>query len=43
MDREDIKQVPERLDKLMASKHHVHAANLLVETLTTLESPVRQY
>lgn len=36
-DIENIKKVPEEVDRLMESKHHVHAARQLVRTLNMLE------
>ena len=35
-DIENIKKVPEEVDRLMESKHHVHAARQLVKTLNKL-------
>ncbi|XP_073724500.1 exocyst complex component 4 isoform X1 [Misgurnus anguillicaudatus] len=39
---ETIKQVPQKLEASMASKHYLHATDMLVSAVDSLEGPLRQ-
>ncbi|XP_063074092.1 exocyst complex component 4 [Engraulis encrasicolus] len=39
---ENIKQVPQRLEAFMASKHYLHATDMLVSAVDSLEGPLLQ-
>ncbi|XP_068616203.1 exocyst complex component 4-like, partial [Brachionichthys hirsutus] len=39
---ESIKQVPQRLEAYMASKHYLHATDMLVSAVASLEGPLLQ-
>uniref|UniRef100_A0AAQ5X9Z7 Exocyst complex component Sec8 n=1 Tax=Amphiprion ocellaris TaxID=80972 RepID=A0AAQ5X9Z7_AMPOC len=41
-DIENIKQVPQRLEAYMASKHYLHATDMLVKAVESLEGPLLQ-